>query len=353
MGSPYVGEIRDALQSAFPAHYRWIIGAGVAAAAVAAVAAAVGRLRRSTDDLATPASSLPRRVRYALIAVAVMASGLYARAVRSGNPDVDVVEAFHFVEYGIVAYLFYRAWRRRPDRSGVVLAACAALAVGIADESVQWFVPGRVGELHDVWLNAAAVTCGLLFSVAIHPPRSWTAPASRRSRLVLTASIVSLLLALAAFVDRVHLGYEINDRVGTFRSQYDASRLDAAAADRTTRWAATPPLTEGFAREDHYLSEGLWHVQRRNLAVTAGNWRAAWHENAILERFFAPVLDRGSAWPAEQKATIEQRTDVTAREIYVSDAAPYPIFLVRRPLFWAIALLLGAAIVWSSRRSSL
>jgi VanZ family protein len=347
-----MGAVGEAVRAAFPAHYRWIIGAGVAAAAVAAVAAAVDRLRRSTHEVATHADSIPLRMRYALIAAAVIASGVYARAVRTGNPDVDVVEAFHFVEYGIVAYLFYRAWRSRPDRSGVVLAACAALAVGIADEWVQWFVPGRVGELHDVWLNVAAIACGLLFSVAIHPPQSLAATRDRRSRLVLTVSRASLLLAVAAFVDRVHLGYEVTDRVRTFRSQYDARGLEAAATDRMTRWAKTAPPTDGFAREDHYLSEGLWHVQRRTLAVTAGNWRAAWHENAILERFFVPVLNRGSAWSAEQKAAVEQRTGVTARGAYVSDAAPYPILLVQRPLFWTMTLLVGAAVVWFGRGSS-
>ena len=94
------------------------------------------------------------RTRYALIAAAIAVAAGYARTVRTGDPQVDMVEAFHFVEYGLVAYVFYRAWCRRADLSGVLLAACSALAVAVADEWMQWFVPARVGELHDVGLNA-------------------------------------------------------------------------------------------------------------------------------------------------------------------------------------------------------
>jgi VanZ family protein len=323
----------------------------VAGAWLGAFVSAVGWLRRrghpsqaATNRGRTQALGL----RYALIVLAVTMSAIYARVVRSGNPDVDVVEAFHFVEYGLVAYLFYRVWRNRPDLSGVVFAACAGLAVGIADEWVQWFVPGRVGEMHDVALNAVAVGCGLLFSMAVHPPSSVHMP-SARSRLALGAALSGLIIAVAGFVDRVHLGYEVNDgQVGIFRSQYDARELADAAATRPARWKASPPPVGGFRREDHYLSEGLWHVQRRNLAVTAGDPWTAWNENVILERFYTPVLDRGARWPAEQRTGFEQNVRGSARGAYVSDAAPYPIYLVRRSTFWLATVLVGAVTLWLS-----
>jgi VanZ family protein len=254
-GSPYAGQLRGALQSSFPDQYRWIVGGVVAIAALAAIVSAVGRLRQtrplesSTTDRG---STRALRLRYGLIVLAVTMSAIYASVVRSGNPDVDVVEAFHFVEYGLVAYLFYRVWRSRPDLSGVVFAACAGLAVGVADEWVQWFVPGRVGEIHDVALNTVALGCSLLFSMAVRPPSSLNVPPSARSRLALGAALSGLIIAVAGFVDRVHLGYEVNDsQVGIFRSQYDARALAAAAASRPARWHASPPPVGGFRREDH------------------------------------------------------------------------------------------------------
>ena len=38
-------------------------------------------------------------------------AGWYSLAEATGNPDVDVVQRFHFIEYGVITFLFYRAWR--------------------------------------------------------------------------------------------------------------------------------------------------------------------------------------------------------------------------------------------------
>ncbi len=352
-GSPYAGELRSALQSSFPDSYQWIIGGIVAAAALVATASAFTRLRRLQRDSSTTAhDAAPIWVRYAMIAAALAVGAGYARAVSSGESEVDVVEAFHFVEYGLVAYLFYRAWRRRPDLSGALLAACAGVAVGVADEWVQWFVPGRVGELHDVLLNAVAVGCGLLFSMAVHPPSSLALTPDRRSRIGLGLAISGLLVTAAGFVDRVHLGHEVQAGPDeSFRSRYDAGAL-AARASRPAQWKAYPPPARGFTHEDHYLSEGQWHVQRRNIAVGLGDWGTAWSENDILERFYPPVLEWGSRWSRDLRSDIEQRARGSARRPYVSDAAPYPIYVVRRSTFWLVTLLIGAVILWLTRGSA-
>ena len=350
-GAPYAGQIRGTLQSSFPDQYRWIIGGIVAAGTIAAIASAFARVRVQPRAASrTGQSGVHPRPRYAIILLGVVISAAYAWTVRSGNLDVDLVEAFHFVEYGLVAYLFHRAWRRRTDLSGVAFAASAALAVGVVDEWVQWLVPGRVGEMHDVWLNGVAICCGLLFSVAIHPPvfrRPFLAP---RSRVAVGASASVLVVVVAAFIHSVHVGHEISSSdTGVFRSRYDVTALEAASRNRPTRWHASPPPSKGFAREDHYLSEGLWHVQRRNLAITEGDVPAAWNENVILERFYAPVLDRGDRWSADQRAGVEQIAGSSSPTGYVSDAAPYAIYVVRPLVFWAVTVVLAAAIVSISR----
>lgn len=353
-GSPYVGEIRGALQSSFPEYYRWIVGGAVAIAAVVALGTASLSLRRRKRDarLSATAAGPKPWVRDALVLMAIAIGVTYARAVSTGNSDVDLVEAFHFVEYGVVTWLFYRVWRRRPDGSGIVLTVCAALAVGIADEWVQWFVPGRVGEIHDVLLNAVAIVCGLLVSMAIDPPVTLSWPRLRSARFAMGLVIGGLLTAVAGFVDQVHLGYEINDGSSPlFRSQFDVTALAGAANERAVRWQTSPPAERGFTREDHYLSEGRWHVQRRNLSITARDWWSAWNENVILERFYAPVLDRGSRWSDGERDQIDRSAHETAREAYRSAAAPYPIYLIRRSIFWPVTLLLVAAIVDAARRS--
>jgi len=351
-GSPYVGQIRGSLRSSFPDEYPWIIGGVTATAVVAAIGWAVLRLRRSQPAATVdPAARQPLWVRYALVVSAVAVSAGYARAVSTGNSEVDLVEAFHFVTYGLVAHLFYRQWRRRPDISGVALAACAGVAIGIADEWVQWFVPGRVGEMHDILLNAVAVGCGLLLSMAVYPPLSLALPARRKSRLASGAAVCGLLLALAGFVDAVHLGYEIPDgRAGVFRSRYDTQALAAAAANRPGRWKVSPPATRGFRHEDHYLSEGEWHLQSRDIAIGRRAWWVAVREDAILERFYAPVAAIRERWSAGQRSQFERNAQGLEHEPYRSDAAPYPIYVISRPVFWTITLLIVASVMWLASR---
>jgi VanZ family protein len=348
-GAPYVGDIRGALQSSAPEHYRLIIGLIVATAVAGALVAAAATLRRSHQGPAISAThpGYPGWLRYALLAAAAAIGVVYALTVSTGNPDVDLVEAFHFVQYGLVTFLFYRASRRRTDVGAVVVPACASLLVGVADEWMQWFVPGRVGELHDVWLNAVAIVCGVLVSVAVHPPASLALPTQRSSRVALAAAAGVLILAGAGFVDRVHLGYEIADeQIGVFRSRSDARMLRAAAGERPARWRQTPPPQRGFAREDHYLSEGLWHVQRRNTAITDGDAATAWAENLILEKYYAPVLDRGSRLSPGERSDIERRVP-TVSASFVSSAQPYPIYIAPRGLFWTTTTLAIAALLWS------
>ena len=348
-GAPYVGDIRGVLQTSVPKHYRLIIGLIVATAVAGALAAAAANLRRSRHGAATTAAipGYPEWLRYSLLAAAVAIGVVYARTVSTGNLDVDLVEAFHFVQYGLITHLFYRASRWRSDVGAVVVPACASLLVGVADEWMQWFVPGRVGELHDIWLNAVAIVCGVLVSVATHPPASLALPAQRSSRVALAAAVGVLVLAGAGFVDRVHLGYEIADeQIGVFRSRSDARMLKAATGERPARWRRTPPPQRGFAREDHYLSEGLWHVQRRNTAITDGDAATAWGENLILETYYAPVLDRGSRLSPEQRTEIERRVHTVFARDFVSTAPPYPIYIAPRGRFWVTTALAIAAVFW-------
>ena len=331
LGAPYLGQVRGWVQDALPGHYRWIVAAIVVLGAGAAVVAAVAHIR-------------DRKLgRYLLLAAALGIAVAYARGARTGNLDQDLVEQFHFVEYGAVTYLFHRVWRHRDYSAALVLPLCAGLVVGILDEWFQWFVPSRVGELHDVLINAVAVICGLLFSLGVHPPMRDAAFTGGRRPIATGVTVV--VLTAAGFLDSVHLGYEVQDpRVGAFRSRFDAATLTSAAAERAARWPGQPPLTSpGIAREDHYLAEGQWHVQRRN--ETAGGtdrWRA-WHENTILETFFAPVLDLGFRWAPEQR-TAEEANALPDRASYRSDAEPFPILVIDRSILWAPVALIVAGL---------
>jgi hypothetical protein len=331
IGAPYTGQIRGAIQDALPGQYRIIISGIVVAAVAIAVTTALLRIKER------------RLMRYGLLALAVGGGAVYAFATATGNASVDAVERFHLIEYGALTWLYYRVWHARGDVTSLVFPALATFMVGIFDEGLQWLVPARVGELRDVLLNGVSIACGLVFSLGLEPlsrVRWWPDWRGRRA-LAVFASVA--IVALAAFFHAVHLGYEIEDpQTGEFLSRYSVEELLAASRDRTTRWQAAPPRQlHRTSIEDHYLAEGVWHVQRRNEIEDP---QRVWHENLILEKYFRPVLDfptystgAGAKWPAEQRANAEVHagTEVGA---YRSTANPYPIYTWNPALFWVCAI---------------
>ncbi len=67
----------------------------------------------------------------------------------------------HMAEYGLLGLLLglcfhYRGKFRLHGPLG--LSLCAAFL----DETLQLFVPGRSGEIHDIWVDLSGAFCGLL-----------------------------------------------------------------------------------------------------------------------------------------------------------------------------------------------
>ena len=339
--TPFIRDIRDWIRSAFPGQYGNVVTAIVALAIGSALVGALVKIRNR------------RLLRYAAIVAALTLGTAYALWNAQGIPEVDAVERVHFVEYGLITLLFYRVWRPGGDASMFVLPILAGIAVGTLEEWLQWIIPGRVGDMRDVFLNGAAIVCGLLFIVGVDPPDAGAfalRPGALR-RIGVVAAVVTLLFA--SFVYSVHVGVEtIDPDAGRFRSRYDAATLLNISQDRLALWKDHPPIERPHSRsrEDQYMSEGLLHVQERNRRWDAGDMRAAWAENLILEKYFAPVLDTpsyisktGHRWPAEQRAAAEQRGSASASAAgsYESraDVAEGRHFIRTWPplVFWVIA----------------
>lgn len=345
--APLAGVARSRLQSALSARF----GAAVYAVIAALVlGAAVFALRRARRDAWW---------RGGLVALAMAMAAVYVRATGNADPAVRAVEAFHFVEYGLITFLFYRVWRLSGDITALALPALAAFLAGVAEEAYQWFLPARVGELRDVWLNGVAIGCALFFSVGAAPPRTpWRVTARAAQPICRLLAVV--VLALAAFVHVVHLGQRVELGAAQFDSRYGPAGLAARGAERAVQWRVAPPLTrpDRFSREDQYMTEGLQHVQARNSALSAGDAVTAWHENAILEAAFAPVLDTpsylaaaGHRWTPDQRAEVEGRAGTGRAGPFVSRAFPYPIYHWPPLALWAGAALLAAALVAAGARA--
>jgi hypothetical protein len=349
LSAPFMGQLRGALQAALPSGaYRVVVGVAVAGAVAVAVAVGVWRIR---------ARRLPRY----LALVAGLAIGVaYASLTASGNQNVDLVERVHFVEYGVLALLYFRVWRDRGDLTTLVAPLLACTIVALADEGVQWFVPGRVGEIRDVALDVVASGCGLLFALGLNPPARRAPWLMRRPAFAMGALAVAAVVAGAVFVSVIHLGHEIALGPSTLTSRFTLPELEGLARDRAARWSrdGAPTVLRPVSPEDQYLAEGVWHVQRRNEAADAGDVLAAWRENLILERLFGPVLDwpsyaarSPSRWPPEQRANIASQTSSDGRP-YVSLAQPFPLFTWNRPAFWTVVAAALGVIWWVCLRGS-
>lgn len=318
LSAPFIGEFRRWIAATLPGQYVWIVN-GAAGLFVAAVGiAALARIRQG------------RVWRFGLIAAAAVIAVGFTMRTGSSVPAVAAVEHFHFVQYGVITWLFYRAWRSRGDLASLVLPATAAFVFGVAEEWWQWFLPARVGELQDVLLNTVAITCGLMVSVALEPLARKQGSPSARGVAASAAGLAFAIASVGAFTWTVHVGHVIaNPSIGEFRSRYSAAQLLALSNARLAQWAVDPPLVRRtLAREDQYRSEGEAHVRARNDAWERGDVARAWGENLVLEQYYTAVLDTpshisrsGHRWHPDHRADAERRMAALPPTPFVSAAA--------------------------------
>ena len=79
--------------------------------------------------------------------------------------DLTPAEKTHFLSYGLLAFLIYRAMKLHFE--GVTVSVATVLlvaAIGLGDEIIQYLLPNRFFEWKDVGLNALS---GLLATVPI------------------------------------------------------------------------------------------------------------------------------------------------------------------------------------------
>jgi hypothetical protein len=115
---------------------------------------------------------------YAALAAAAIGYTVVFTSLRAQR-----LERTHLAEYGIAAWLAWRAVR--PHVSGTFAAYAAAVLIGTAigwgDELVQGLLPNRVYDLRDVAMNAAGALLGIVVIAACRAERVSDESSSRRS----------------------------------------------------------------------------------------------------------------------------------------------------------------------------
>ncbi len=353
VAAPFMGVIRDVLFERFESATIRYLARLLLLLAAAAFLYALARIRehRAWRYAGLLATAGLLWIESAYLSSPISSGGIAAR--------VSIAEKIHLVEYGLLALLFYQACKPTRDLALLMLPLLGVTCAGVLDESIQWWVATRTGDIEDIWLNIYAGLCGLLFSVSLDPPGNlrWRlSPASRRQ---VTVSAMVTVASLGLFFDTAHLGYEHHDpTIGRFLSWHTLDELRAADADRATRWRVDPPTDPSpWRAEDRYLAEAGWHVGHRNERYDAGDFYLAAQANRIVERYFGAYLDleffRGSAkqrYPPEVRRELEAKAPAPNPTEYLSPVLTQRIYpKPSRPLFYtslAIILLL----IWAVPR---
>ena len=127
-------------------------------------------------------------------------------------------EALHFVEYGVLSYLVYKALLHHVrDVTIYFSAAFVVLFLGTIDEIIQWLVPFRFWDFKDVWLNFLS---GCLFQLGLWKgirPDLITGRVSVKSVRILSGAVAAsiILLGLCVSTTPPRVAY-ISERVPGF-----------------------------------------------------------------------------------------------------------------------------------------
>jgi hypothetical protein len=371
---PFVRSLREYFVARWPAE---LIGVGVILVVVALCAAGLVLLRRRRQQLPVADAAW-------LIAIAAVIVIWTWRLM--GQPE----ETVHFLEYGVLGVLLFRALSTHIfDRSVFAAGALIGILVGIFDEIIQWYVPGRYWDLRDIALNGGA---SILVQIAISrlaPAPS--VPISRESwrRLCRLAAAMVMLLALclAATPQRVNrlaefvpaleeLGtldeamaeygyFHRVDELTSFRSRLSRDDLAREDGSRATEVATmldssrrayrdflhrTSPAVDPFAYEArvHLFTRDRSVAQARKLPPDSPAYHelmtTAYRENLILERVFGATLARSSyPWPPPRHVEIESAKD--DRTIFMSKAGSHLITAVSESTLRTIMIVILIALV--------
>ncbi len=301
------------------------------------------------------------------------------------NPE----EAVHFLEYGMLGFFLFRAWRLTiPDRAVYLASFLTGTLVGAFDEIFQWLMPGRYWDIRDVGLNALAVG---LFQAAlwqgVRPKLASiriAAKSIRKVSILLAANLLLLGLCMSNTPERVSalagrfpaLAYlekeepmrefkmkHSDPEIGSFFSRLTVERLKVTDFEKSAEYG---PILREWKDKDYnefletfnplnnpFLYEMRVHIFRRDRryeeAQNAGGEKreksalfVAYKENLILERYFTRTLrSSGYQWDREKVAAVERLIDKEAP--YTSPVSKDLFYWLSEGAMWAgiIAALLA------------
>jgi Ca2+/Na+ antiporter len=307
-------------------------------------------------------------------------------------------EAIHFLEYGLLGFFLFKAFRHHiHDKSVYIAAFLLGAMIGLFDEILQWMIPLRYWDLRDVGLNALSVG---LFQIAmwkgIRPDIPSTRMTPKSIRIISWLIVANLLLLglcssntpprvrsytklfpFLSFLNSQEPMKELKHKhkdpeIGVFFSRLEIEELKKTDSERTDEYSAIfkewaskeyGDFLVNFPGFDHpFLHEMRVHIFRRDRRFSEANKTKsqknreenlliAYKENLILEKYFGRTLKRSPhKWKKRRAKQIESEIDVT--QFYkspVSASSPIPI---KENMLWGIIFLIGITLLFLNIRTS-
>jgi len=316
----------------------------VVVAIVSALAAAIFNVRRLRP---TSHSSY-----FWLIAIGAIFFG-YTIELGKQAPE----EAVHFIQYGLLGILVYRALAHRLEDLSIYFAAVIVCGmIGTLDEFVQWLTPQRFWGLGDIWLNFfASALVQIAIAKAFEPTFVTRRPGRKNLRFLCRLAIAAVALFGASlsmtppriawvserigwldFLKRnesvlLEYGYLYEDPdIGIFRSRFAPQELKEIDRNRAVEAAKIlNRFQEGHSYgtflslytpiSDPFVHEARVHLFRRdryfNSAADCKNdadeyarrLNIAFRENQIMVKFFYNTLQHSSYVWTEENLSLARR----------------------------------------------
>ncbi len=79
----------------------------------------------------------------------------------------------HFTEFSVLGVLAGALFGGRCSRwwTGLLFAAMTGVTTALCDETIQLFVPGRSGQVTDIWIDVAGASTGAAIALLTHTLR--------------------------------------------------------------------------------------------------------------------------------------------------------------------------------------
>ena len=307
-------------------------------------------------------------------------------------------EAFHFIQYGVLGLLVYRALTHKlQDSSVYFVAAIFCAMIGILDEFIQWITPRRYWGLQDIWLNfLGASLVQIAIAMGVKPKLIRNRPSRANLRFLLRLTIVALAILwvsllntpsrIAWYAERIpffaflkhhdsvmlEYGYLYNNKdTGIFRSRFSLNELKSIDHKRGKEAAGIldsyrgrdrylefleiyTPMSDPFVHEarvhlysrDYHFSEAIKYKDSKEYST--GSLNIAFRENQIMEKYFPQTLNHSSyVWSADKLAMAEENLLMDwTRESRVSRDLVTKVSEGQVAVFFAILILSLAMLIW-------